>query len=255
MIVAGMDVGLMNLKVAILEENRLLSSVVLPEEGPVNVVAERAIELAAAKAGASGKNMNSLMITGSGREYVRLEGKKIPESLALAVGVSMMAPGVHTLVDLGAEKTLVLKCSNGLAMSTASNDKCAAGTGRFVEIAAEVLSVSLKELGTLALRSTGRVEIINTCAVFAESEIISLLHSGVPAEDISMGVFRGVASRIYPLMVRVGLQREVGLVGGLAGSKGMVRALEERLGYQVVVPENPEVIGAMGAAALAFKEL
>ncbi|MDD5312682.1 MAG: acyl-CoA dehydratase activase, partial [Dehalococcoidia bacterium] len=159
-----------------------------------------------------------------------------------------------TVVDIGADKCLVVKCQHGRPFKTARNDRCAAGTSRFLRIAAKPLGVDVREMGRLALRSQMEIEIDSVCAVFAESEIISLIHQKKHPEDIARAVFKGLASRIYTLLVKVGFEKSLVMVGGVARNEGLVRALEEKAGCSIMIPEEPMIAGALGAALIACEK-
>ena len=141
----------------------------------------------------------------------------------------------------------------GILLTTTRNDRCASGTGRFLRIAAEPLGVDPQEMGNLSLKSQKTVEINNTCAVFAESEIISLIHLKHRPEDIAKAVFRGLARRIFTLIMKVDFKPDLVMVGGVAKNAGMVKAMEEQAGCPVVVPEEPMIVGALGGALLAAR--
>jgi predicted CoA-substrate-specific enzyme activase len=170
------------------------------------------------------------------------------EVLCLARGINSLASSARTLIDIGSLKTLGVKCSGGNLLRFVTSSKCAVGTGAYLEVSADVLGISVSEMDELAFKAENFVEIESTCTVFAESEIISLVHRGIEPEDIAKGVFRGLAKRTYSLVLQLGIERDVVLVGGLARSKAMVSALEEAIGFKVLVPDTPQIISALGAA-------
>jgi predicted CoA-substrate-specific enzyme activase len=163
-------------------------------------------------------------------------------------------PSADTVVDIGADKCLVVKCREGRLLNIARNDRCASGTGRFLKVAAAPLGLDPQEMGNLSLISQRTVEITNTCAVFAESEIISLIHQKHRPEDIAKAVFRGLAGRISTLLMKVDFKPDLVIVGGVAKNPGMVNAMEEQAGFPVVVPPEPMITGALGAALLAVQK-
>lgn len=195
--------------------------------------------------------MENIVSTGIGSEYIPFARSQATESSCCARGGSWLWPSVDTLIDMGANKCLVVKCQNGRPLNTVRNDRCASGTGRFLKVAAKPLGIDVEEMGRVSLQSRGEVEISSTCAVFAESEIISLIHLKHRSEDIAKAVFRGLAQRIYTSLLKVGFQRDLLMVGGIACNIGMVKAIEELAGCPVIVPENPILAGALGAALIA----
>jgi predicted CoA-substrate-specific enzyme activase len=214
-------------------------------------VAQRALNQVAAKAGVLVKDIDSIAATGEGRDYVTFAGQKLPEFLCLAKGIDFLQSSTRTLLDLGARKSLAIKCEGGKATKLSSSSKCAAGTGSYLKVVANVLGINIGEMSEISFKSRATVEIQSTCAVFAESEIISLVHDGAKPEDIIKGVFRGIAGRIYPQLLEVGVQQDLAVVGGFARSKAMVEALENMVGIKILVPENPEIVGALGAALIS----
>lgn len=202
-------------------------------------------------AGIALKDIDYVVTTGVGREFISAADKKVPEFLCLAKGIDFLLPSTRTLLDLGAQKSLALKCIEGKVIKIATSSKCAAGTGSYLQVAANVLGIDINEIADLFFKSKENLEIQSTCAVFAESEIISLVHAGARPEDIAKGVFRGLADRVYTQLLELGIEKDVTVVGGVARSKAIVAVLEEKVGLQIMVPENPDVVGALGAALIA----
>lgn len=239
-------------KAVILKEDREYQWVICPGGSESTAqVAQTALCRAAEKAEVLVKDIRCIVATGVGRKYITFGNQELPEFLCLAKGIDFLLPSTTTLLDLGARKSLAVKCSGGRAMKFVSSGKCAAGTGTFLEVAANILRINICEMDELYFKSNKYLEIQSTCAVFAESEIISLIHSNEKAEDIVRGVFRGLAGRIYSQLLELGVENDVTVVGGVAKSKAMIAALEERVGFKLLVPENPEIVGALGAALIA----
>jgi len=252
MIIAGIDAGLENAKVVILRNGEVLSWLVAPTgRETIAAVADRLLTEAAAKAGIRAEEIEHVASTGIARNYVLSASEHLPEFLCLAKGIHMVSPSIRTALDLGAHKSLAVKCSNGKPLSFVTNDRCASGSGRYLETVAKILEIEIDEMANLSLKSKDVVEVQSNCAVFAESEIISLLHMKRKREDILKGVLKGVAERIYSLLLQVGWEGEVAVVGGVAKNKGIVMAIEELLACPVLVPDNPEIVGAMGSALIA----
>lgn len=215
------------------------------------VVAKRSLAEAIEKAGISEKEISHVAMTGIELNGLPLETERMREPLCLAKGVFWERPSVRTVIDIGAQKYVAIKCKNGVPWKIATNDKCALGTGRYLKMVADLLDVPLEEMGELARVSKQAVEVLSTCAVFAESEIISLIHQKYKPEDISAGVFRGLASRIYGTLLSVGIEENLAIVGGGAKNSGVVRAIEERVHLKIFVPEEPRILTAVGAALIA----
>lgn len=252
MVTAGVDAGAENTKVVILGNERILSYAILPQGcESLLPVSRRAMEEALARAGLRLEEIRNIVATGIGSEYIPFARSQATESSCCARGTHWLWPATDTLIDMGANKCLVVKCPQGKPLNTVRNDRCASGTGRFLKVAAKPLGMDVEEMGQRSLQSRREIEISSTCAVFAESEIISLIHLKHRPEDIAKAVFRGLAQRIYTMLVKVGFQRDLVMVGGLAGNSGMVRAMEELAESPVIVPENPILAGALGAALMA----
>lgn len=254
MITVGIDVGCEWSKVVVLHDGKLLSYCVSANAYGVEripVIVERGLNKALGKAGIGLADEEYIVATGSHREVVQFAHDTAVESICIARGATLLHPSTRTVIDLGAEKCLVVRCERGRPLESARNDRCAAGSGRYLRMMAKLLSVKVEETEQLSLQSTLDVEIESTCAVFAESEVISLLHQKYAPADIMKGVFRGLARRIYPLLLNVKFQEDVTLIGGLAKNQGIVHAIEDQTGCPILVPQEPSIVGALGAALLA----
>lgn len=251
MFVAGIDAGTRSTKV-VLTGPESFSWVVLDNGAqPANTVVEKALQQALQEAGISRNDIGYVIATGQGSEFVTLSSHKETDSACLAKGTECLFPSSTVVVDIGARKSLVVRFCKGKVVGTRRNDKCAAGAGLYLEKIADILNLPFTEIGDLSLKSTERLEIVSTCGAFIESEVISLIHSRKKAEDVLMGVFRGTAERIVPLIVPPKPEKDVVLVGGVARNKGIIRALKQALACEILVPENPEIVAALGAALLA----
>lgn len=249
---AGIDAGIENTKVVILKGEREYDWAISP--GGIEytaTVAEKVLKQAVEKAGIKFEDIDYIVATGVGREFITSSDKKVPEFLCLARGIDFLLPSTRTLLDLGAQKSLALKCIGGKVIKMATSSKCAAGTGSYLQVAANVLGINVNEIADLFFKSKENLEIQSTCAVFAESEIISLVHAGARPEDIARGIFSGLAGRVYTQLLELGIEKDVTIVGGVARSKAIVAALEEKVFFQIMVPENPDIVGALGAALIA----
>jgi predicted CoA-substrate-specific enzyme activase len=213
-------------------------------------VAQKVLHFTAEKAGVSIKDIEYITVTGAGREYLTFANQEAPEFQCLAKGIHFVLPSTRILLDLGARKSLAVKCIEGRTLKVASSSKCASGTGTYLDMVSTILDVDFDEMTELALQSKENLTIQSTCAIFAESEIISLVHDGTKPEDIIWGVFRGISGRIYPHLLELGIEPDITAVGGVAKSKAMISALEKMVGFDIKVPDHPEIIGALGAAMI-----
>ncbi len=203
-------------------------------------------------AGIRNDDVSGLISTGYGREQVEGRLKSITEISCHARGACFLFPKTNLILDIGGQDSKAIRVNgNGQVMDFAMNDKCAAGTGRFFEVMARALEIDLDDMGELAARSKKRLTISSMCTVFAESEVVSLVARGEHVEDIITGLCRAVAERTRALAQRVGVSPEVTMTGGVAKNLGVVRALEELLGYEFNIPEEPQIVGALGAALFA----
>ena len=172
-----------------------------------------------------------------------------------ALGGFSLFPSARTIIDVGAEEGRAVRCDErGRMVDFVINDKCAAGAGTFVEAMARALETKLEEMGPLSLKAKKAVPMNAQCTVFAESEVVSLIHSRVAKEDIARAIHDAMAGRIASMVLRVGVEKEVVLVGGVALNQGFVKPLQNELNTDLIVPEFPEYVGALGAAIIASRE-
>jgi predicted CoA-substrate-specific enzyme activase len=251
MITAGIDIGTEVTKVVILSDDKIAAWHVSSEgnEDTAKSV-EKVLYQAVAKAGLHLEKVQKIAVTGLYDIQMPFMYAQVSETKCIAMGVDWLLPSTRIALDLGVWKSLVLKCQHGIPIKVARNDKCASGTGKYLDIVASILGTGIEEMADLSLRSGENVAVESTCAVFAESEVISLLHMKHRREDIARGAMRGLAKRIYPLLLEVGLEKDVSVVGGLARNKGLVMAIEELVGYNVLVPPEPQIVAALGAALI-----
>lgn len=254
---AGVDVGSTQTKAAIINDAGVLVGRSLIDTG-ANVVlaAEHAYELALADAGLEEREVGFIVGTGYGRYRVTFGDTQVTEISCHGRGAVHMFPNTRTVVDMGGQDTKAIRVkANGEIADFCMNDKCAAGTGRFLGAAAAALEIPIGELGPMALQSERPVKITTTCTVFAESEVLSWVAKGKKIEDILQGVHQSIVSRSLGLMRRVGIDPEVTFTGGVTKNIGMVRALEAALGYQVNVSDDSPYMGALGAALFALERI
>jgi len=163
---------------------------------------------------------------------------------------------VRTVIDIGGQDSKAIKVGkNGRVVEFAMNDRCAAGTGRFLEVMAKALEVRLEDLGELSLKSRKKARISSICTVFAESEVISRISEGTPKVDIIAGIHEAIANRIFGMASRVRIEKDLVLTGGVAKNRGVVKALEEKVGFKILVPKEPQIVGALGAAVIARENI
>jgi benzoyl-CoA reductase subunit D len=252
MLTAGIDMGAKTIKVVILKDGNILARSLVMSGREKEKLAEQALEEALKEAGVARKNIESVVSTGIGRRRVPFATDSITMPSANAKAVITLIPSARTILDVGAEEGRAIKCDEkGKIMDFATNEKCAAGAGTFVEVTARTLEVKLEDMGELSLKSTQKVDMNAQCAVFAESELVSLIHTKLPKVDIIHAVHDAVAGRIESLARTIEVQKDVVLVGGVALNAGFVDCLKKRLEVDIKVPEDPVYIGALGAAMLA----
>lgn len=214
-------------------------------------LAMKSLNEAIGKAGISRNDIKQAVFTGIQIHNPPITGKYERQMLCLAKGIFRQAPTVQTVIDLGAQKYMALRCRKGIPIKFVTNDKCAIGTGRFLQVVADLLNIPMQRMGEIAKQSKNDVEVSSTCAIFAETEIISLIHQGHKSEDILAGVIKGFTSRIYATLLSVGIEKDLAIVGGGARNRALVKAIERNAGSKAYVPDEPEIVGAVGAALMA----
>ena len=239
-------------KVAIVDEEGKICSRVIGHTGAehrrlANQVMKEALE----PPSLSIEDIAYVVATGYGRFNVPFADRQLTELSCHAKGVTYFFPNVKTAIDIGGQDVKGLKINNGKLVDFVMNDKCAAGTGRFLEVVADSLGLKIEELGEISLKSKSKATINNTCTLFAQQEVILRLSEGIPLEDILAGLHDAVASRVVTMIKRLNIEPDVVLTGGVAKNIGVVKAIRERLGREVFVPADPLTSGALGAATLA----
>jgi predicted CoA-substrate-specific enzyme activase len=255
MLVAGVDVGSTTTKAALLDENKRVRALTLVDTG-ANVVraAERAFQQALGDAGLEEWDVTFTVGTGYGRYRVSFGDLQVTEISCHSKGAAFLFPGTRTILDMGGQDTKAIRVNElGEVKDFCMNDKCAAGTGRFLAAAAQVLGLRLEEVGEVAAGAKRPLKITNVCTVFVEQEIMMHLARGCQVEDVLAGVHSAIAGRSVALLRRVGLEEEVTFTGGVARNSGMVRALEERLKLRLNVAPESQHTGAIGAALFAWE--
>ncbi|HVP78041.1 MAG TPA: acyl-CoA dehydratase activase [Thermodesulfobacteriota bacterium] len=253
MIVAGIDVGGKNLHIVVKKDGQVLVKAM----GPAGIKKAEAVEQlydeVLKKPGLTRRDVERVVATGSSAKRVAFADGSIPDAAADARGVNRRVPSARTVIDVGAEEGRVIKISSeGKILDFAINGKCAAGTGTFVEAMSRALEVSVDELAEIALQSTQTLSINAQCAVFGESEVVSLIHQRIPNPDIARAVMNAIAGKVASIARIVGLEKDVVMVGGMAKNVGFVDSLKKSIDMEIVVPEDPEYMGALGAAEAAL---
>ena len=254
--VVGLDSGSTSTNAVVMNEARkIVASVVIRTGAKAGASAERAYREVLERAGITPDQVACTIATGYGRVSIPFADENVTEISCHGRGAHYFNPDVRTILDIGGQDSKAIHVNAaGEVTDFAMNDKCAAGTGRFLEMIARSLEISLDELGPAALESKKRLEIASMCSVFAESEVISLIANNEEKPDIAAGVCRAVAGKAYSLMRRVGLEGAYMMTGGVAQNPGVVRAVEELIGEKLFICEDPEIVGATGAALLVLEK-
>jgi len=247
---AGIDIGSTMTKTVILGDG-VIASVIGPTGPEQRKLANKVMEEALRKAGLSFDAMTYIVSTGYGRINVPFADKQVTEISCHARGVSSLFPQARTIVDIGGQDSKAITIDHhGRVTNFIMNDKCAAGSGRFVEVIADTVGLKLEQMGDLSLQSTHPAQISSICTIWAQQEVASRLAEGVPIPDLIAGVHRSLADRVARMVKRLKLQQEVILTGGGGKNKGLVKALSEQLDCEILVPQEPLITGALGAALL-----
>jgi predicted CoA-substrate-specific enzyme activase len=256
MITAGVDVGAATAKTAIISDGKILSYAVIPTGDSVARAAERVTRAALEQAGLSMADLSFVISTGYGRNGVAFANKTASEIICHAKGVNLLMPAARTVIDIGGQDSKVIGVrENGTVSDFVMNDKCAAGTGRFLEVMAGVLGLDIEEMGPISCTSKEPCPISNTCTIFAETEMVSLRAEGRTREDLVAGIHKAVASSVVVMGKTVGYREQVVFTGGVAKNTGVKNSLEAGIGLPILIPEEPQIMGALGAALLAKAEL
>ena len=254
MITAGFDLGAAYSKVVILRDGEVIgrgiAKTTLEPEESIEKARKVALEDAQIEAG----QIDRVGVTGSGRKLIKDAAVDVTDVTADAAGANYYDKGIRTVIDVGGEEARAVKVSeDGKVINFAVNDKCAAGAGAFVEAMSRAMEVSLEEFAEYALRSTQRIPINAQCAIFAESEVVSLVSDETPREDICRAVHDGISERLTSMAKRVGIEEKVGLIGGAVLNKGLVQSINDDLGLEAVVLPDAIYVSALGVAILAAK--
>lgn len=257
MITVGVDIGTSTAKAVIFKENSIISHAIITTEAEAEAAANGVIDKALDNIHLLLSDIEGTAFTASDRESISFAGnKRVAQVLALTKGVRWLWPTARTAINIGAESTFVVKFDErGRAIDFITNDKCAAGSGSFLETVSKMLKVPLENIGESSLTTTETVPLSSTCVVFAESEIVSLVHRGVSVPNILAGVHEALANRIYGMLNRIGPVEDVVVVGGMAKNTAIVKLLERKMGLNIIVPSETQIVSALGAAIIAKEKL
>ncbi|MFC1904279.1 acyl-CoA dehydratase activase [Chloroflexota bacterium] len=247
----GLDIGSTMTKVVVLNSDQTFTKIVRTG-AEHRILANQVVGELLADVGVDFKEVTYVVSTGYGRLNVPFADRQITEITCHARGVEALFPGIEAAIDIGGQDCKAIKMNGGKVVDFIMNDKCAAGTGRFLEIMAESLGVSIGELGELSLHAERALKFNNICSIFIAQETLLHRSSGASLEDIAAGIHQAIATKVCAMAERVGLERgKVVLTGGGAKNMGLVKAMENKLGFPLLVPEEPLLTGALGAALLA----
>ena len=249
---AGIDSGSTSTDVVILDrDGKIKSTMIIPTGGGAMMSAEKSLELAVEKAGIQKEEIVRIVTTGYGRAYIDSGDDSITEITCHAKGAHYLNPNVRTIIDIGGQDVKVLRVEDGVMTNFQMNDKCAAGTGRFLEMMARTMEMSLDDMGKAGLSYKEDITISSMCTVFAESEVVSLIAQNKATDDIVHGLNKAVASKTAALAKRVGGEERYMMTGGVSKNQGLVKTLEEKLGTTLVISDKAQLCGALGAALFA----
>ncbi len=254
MIVAGIDVGGRNAHVVILKDGYIVakgaSATGIRKAEAVERLYEETLHKSGLKRGAVGR----VVATGSAGKRVAFADAFIADAAADARGANRLFPSARTVIDVGAEEGRAIKISpEGKVLDFAINEKCAAGTGTFVEAMAIALEITVEEMSTIALKSNKSIPMNAQCAVFGESEVVSLIHQNIGKQDIAKAVHDAIAGRIVSVARIVGLEKDIVVIGGMAKNDGFIDSIKKETQMDIIIPDDPDYVGALGAAESAAR--
>lgn len=256
MLVAGIDVGSVSADAVVLGDRGVISHSIVPTGADSVASAHLALETALEGTGIGREEVEYVVGTGYGRFIIPFANKNVTEISCHARGTNVLFPSARTILDMGGQDCKAIRCDEtGKVVSFVMNDKCAAGAGRFFEIMADVLGQRLEDIGGMSLQAGGEAKVSGVCAVFARSEMVRLLRKGIRKDDILGALHDAVTSRVLSLLRRVVIEGDLVITGGIAKNVGMVERVRRQAGVRVLVPEEPQIVGALGAALFARERL
>jgi predicted CoA-substrate-specific enzyme activase len=257
MIVAGCDVGSLTSKAVIMKDGRILNSALIKSRARPWESADEVMKIALEGAGVAMKDIAFCVGTGYGRDKMKFINEAVTEIACHGRGARWLLPSAMMVIDIGGQDCKAMRLDkDGKVVKFMTNDKCASGTGRFLEVMARVLGISLEELGEMSAMAKAPITLASACTVWAQADVIAHLNNGVPIEDIAAGVNNAMASRMAVLANSVGIERDVCMTGGVAKNDGVVSALEKLLGLRIkrIRRNDPQMAGAIGAALFAHEK-
>ncbi len=254
MFAIGIDIGSLASKAVLVDNNRkIISYSIVPTGARSGAAGHEAYDRVLTQACLQPVDIAYVLSTGYGRANVAISNEQLTEITCHAYGAYTLNPGVRTVIDIGGQDSKAISLTDiGDVAKFAMNDKCAAGTGRFLEVMARALEIDLADMGDLSLKSKTKVEVSSMCTVFAETEVVSLIADSCNKVDIIAGIHRSIARRVGTMAENIGIRQRVMMTGGVAKNTGVVRAMEEKLGTAILVPDEPQIVGALGAAIFAL---
>ncbi len=256
MITAGIDIGSRTAKAIIMSDGQVVSSAIGDQILKSREIASMVMEKALQGTALSLKDIQYVVTTGYGRFVVPFAQEVISEVSCHARGIHWYFPTVRTILDIGGQDSKAINCNErGRITNFMLNDKCAGGTGRFLEVIAEILGVSLEEMGKLHFQATDKISFSTLCVIFAKSEVLNMLREGVKKSDMVAGLHDAVATVAHSLLKRISLIKDLAITGGVAKNPGVVAKIREKTGLEPLLPPDPQMIGALGAALFAHEKL
>jgi len=248
----GIDIGSRTSKGVITKDGELLAYHLLPSGINYRTIAQKLREELLTKAGLSPEDIAYSVATGQGSANVAYSDQQVTDIRCCARGINRIFPSVRTVIDVQAQSSQVIRLNDsGQVINFVVSEKCAAGSGRFLEVITNVLQIDLNEIGPLSLKSKKPVTFTTGCAVFGESEAISRVAEGSAREDILAGVHQALADKVSALIDRVGLEKDCAISGGGGLDVGLIKRVEDKLGIKLLVPPQPQIVTALGAAIMA----
>ena len=254
MLTIGIDVGSITAKAAVIRDGELISDKLIMTGYNARKAGEKVFEEIIKESGIDRSGVDKIISTGYGRNSVAIADKAVTEITCHAMGAHHLNPSVRSVVDIGGQDSKAIAVDeSGSVKDFAMNDKCAAGTGRFLEVMARALEVDLDQFGNFSIKADQPSNISSLCTVFAESEVISLISKGEKRQNIIAGIHQSIAARVVAMAGRTGLKSPIMMTGGVAKNIGVVQALEKKIGQPIEVSPKSQVTGAIGAALIAQK--
>ncbi len=256
MITAGIDCGAKNTKTVIIKDGEVIGKGLVLTGFDQEKAAEESLDIAIQTAGIARNDIRRICGTGSGKNAVKIADNEVDDIKAMSKGAHFFFPNARTVADVGAEEGRAAKIDEkGNPVDFAINEKCAAGAGVFIEAMARALEVSVEEMGLLSLQSNRKIPMNAQCVVFAESEVVGLIHAKTEKQDISKAIHDAMASRIVSMIRQIGVNKDVAMIGGVGYNPGFVAAMLRELKVEkVFIPDEPEYGAALGAAVVAAAE-